>query len=136
MTKTLEQVESFIELRARGYSFEKIAKELNVSKPTLLHWERENEARVSEAQGMELQAILEKHHVMRLARSEAFALLLGSALEEVQKRGKSLKRLSTEKLVSLVLTLEKRLEKEAELHLRSPLEAAVWSDGGSDIKVD
>ena len=136
MTKTMEEVEKFIELRARGHSFQKIAEEIQVSKPVLLKWERENEARLVEARGLELQAILEKNNVMRLSRSEAFSSLLHSALEEVQKRGESLKELSTEKLVSLVLTLEKRVAGEAELYLRSPLEETLWSEGGSTIKVD
>lgn len=136
MTKTVEEVEKFIELRARGLSFQKIAEELQVSKPTLLKWEREQEGRLSEARGVQLQAILEKYNVMRLARSEAFSSLLSSTLQEIQKRGESLGELSTEKLVSLALTLEGRVQKEAELHLRSPLEEALWSEGGSDIKVD
>lgn len=136
MTKTLEERERFVELRARGFSFEKIAQELQVSKPTLLKWERALDGRVAEARGVELQSILEKHQIMKLNRAEAFSGLLSAVLEEMKKRGESLAGMGTEKLVSLALLLERRLVKEAELYLRSDLEEALWSEGGSTIIVD
>src|SRR5512136_1331216 len=136
MTKTLEEVEKFIELRARGLSFDKIAQELQVSKPTLLKWERENEGKLASARGIELQVILEKYNIMRLSRSEAFSSMLASTLGELQKRGESLKELSTEKLLSLALILEKRVAGETELYLPSPDEEFLWGRSGSKIKVD
>ena len=39
--KDLQTKEKFIELRARGLSFNKIAEEIEVSKPTLLKWSSE-----------------------------------------------------------------------------------------------
>jgi transcriptional regulator with XRE-family HTH domain len=138
MTKTIEEVSKFIELRARGWSFDKIAIELQVSKPTLLKWERENESTLAEARALELQAVLERHKLMRLERAEALSSLLSSVLEEVKRRGEKLQNLSTDKLVDLALTLESRLAKEAEVHLSSPLEQALYGagDAGSNITVD
>ena len=40
MAKTNKDRTNFIELRAQGFSFEKISKELNISKPTLMKWEK------------------------------------------------------------------------------------------------
>ena len=38
MVKTIEDKQRFVELRAKGLSFERIAEELKVSKPTLIKW--------------------------------------------------------------------------------------------------
>jgi transposase len=42
MTKVtkIDQKEQFIELRAKGVSYDEIAKEIGVSKPTLIKWGR------------------------------------------------------------------------------------------------
>lgn len=136
MAKSLDDVEKFIELRARGLSFEKIAQELGVSKPTLLKWERENDSRVAEARALELQGVLEKYQLMRSQRAEAFSSLLSSALLELRRRSETLQELSTEKLLSVVLSLEGRLTGDIKLHLCSSLDELVYKDRGSDIRVD
>jgi orotate phosphoribosyltransferase-like protein len=40
MSKTLDEKQQFIELRAKGYSFQKISDELKISKPTLIEWSK------------------------------------------------------------------------------------------------
>ncbi|MBT2601832.1 hypothetical protein ABWK46_13160 [Peribacillus frigoritolerans] len=49
MTKVtkLDQKAQFIELRAKEVPYEKIAQELEVSKPTLIKWGRELETEIS-----------------------------------------------------------------------------------------
>ena len=42
MSKTLDERQQFIELRAKGYSFQKISDELNISKPTLIEWSKDS----------------------------------------------------------------------------------------------
>lgn len=39
--KDQETKERFVELRAKGWSFDRIARELKVSKQTLINWSRE-----------------------------------------------------------------------------------------------
>jgi len=116
MTKTVEEKEKFIELRARGYSFDKIAEETGTSKNTLLKWNRVCGKELEEAQYFELQSLLSQYEVMRRNRVEALSQLLGSSLKELRKRAEndSLSRLQTDKLLNLVLTLEQRIEREAE----------------------
>lgn len=41
MSKTLDEKQQFIELRAKGYSFQKISDELRISKPTLIEWAKD-----------------------------------------------------------------------------------------------
>lgn len=136
MTKTMEEVERFIELRARGYSFEKISQEIGVSKPTLIVWERKNEEQIAELRAIEIQAILEKYKLMRLERAEAFSSVLSLALEELKQRGEQIKTMSTDKLLSMVLLLEKRLLEDAGFYMQSPLEQIAYQDSGSDMRLD
>jgi len=121
MTKTLEEQEKFIQLRAQGMSFDKISKELNVSKPVLLKWNGEFLDRIKEAQFYELENIVEKYSLMRAKRFEVHSKLLNSALKELQERAENnnLKTLSTEKLFQLVEELEQRIEKDTSRELLS-----------------
>ncbi len=114
MSKTLEEVERFIELRARGLSFDKIAEETGTSKPTLLKWQAQYSEELTQAQYIELQNILSSFGVMRRNRVEVFSQLLGEGLKELKKRAssKEMQGIETDKLLSLVLTLQNTLEKE------------------------
>lgn len=121
MTKTIEEQEKFIQLRAQGMSFERISKELNISKPVLLKWSGELYNRVKEAQFFELENIVQKYGVMRKERFEVHSKLLNTALQELKERAENnkLKTLSTEKLFQLVEQLEERLEKDTKRELIS-----------------
>jgi len=114
MTKSIVEAEKFIELRARGLSFDKIAEETGVSKPTLLKWNKEFLEHIEEAQFFELQNLLSQYGVMRRNRVEAISEMLGSALLELRSRAGAgdFSRMDTDKLLNFILTLESRLEKE------------------------
>jgi transposase-like protein len=45
--KDINLKEKFIQLRAKGFSFDKIAKEISTSKPTLLKWSEEFEGEIA-----------------------------------------------------------------------------------------
>jgi transposase-like protein len=55
-----EQKHRFVVLRAKGYSYARIARELGVSKGTLTAWSAELEAEIAEAKAVELEAKLER----------------------------------------------------------------------------
>ena len=114
MTKTNEDVERFIELRARGLSFDKIAQETGTSKPTLLKWASQYRQELEQAQYFELQGILAQYGIMRRARVEAVSETLKMALTELRARAQAgnFGDLPTDKLLKLVLMLETRLERE------------------------
>ena len=42
-----DDIQEFIKLRARGLSFDKISKQINVSKPTLIRWSRKFSAEIA-----------------------------------------------------------------------------------------
>ena len=116
MTKTAEEAEKFIELRAKGLSFDRIAEETGTSKPTLLKWNKLYGKVLEQAQYFELQALLQQYGLMRKNRVEGVSILLQAVIEEMKKRAgnESLSRLPTDKLFTLYLALEGRLEEETE----------------------
>lgn len=116
MTKTLEQVGKFVELRARGYSYDKIAEETGISKPTLLKWSTDYSRELKEAEHFEMNSLLSQYGVLRQSRVEAFSSMLGKALQELKKRAEQndYSEIPTDKLLKLTLELERRVEREAE----------------------
>ena len=76
-----EQKAKFIHLRAKGYSFAKIAKELGVSKSTLSNWSQELEEQIARAKAMELEALQEEYYILKEGRIK----LLGEQLRAIQK---------------------------------------------------
>ena len=52
-----EQKHRFVVLRAKGYSYVRIARELGVSNGTLTAWGTELEAEIAEMRAMELEAL-------------------------------------------------------------------------------
>ena len=119
--KTIEEKQRFVELRGRGLSFEKIAEELSVSKPTLIKWNEELFHEVQEAQFYELENLLENYKLMRKQRFEFYCKLLSSSLAELESRAAAgkLQEVPTEKLLSMVEQLEKRVQQETKQELVS-----------------
>lgn len=114
MTKTNEDIQKFIVLRASGLSYDKIAQEMDTSKPTLLKWAKEFQRELDEAQFFELQDIMSQYGIMRRSRVEVLSESLQVGLLELRSRMQAgkLSELPTDKLLNLVLTLEARLERE------------------------
>ena len=114
--KSIEEKQRFVELRAKGLSFERIAEELKVSKPTLIKWSEELFHEVQEAQFYELENLLENYKLMRKQRFELYCKLLSSALTELESRAAAgkLQKVPTEKLLNMVEQLEKRVQQETQ----------------------
>jgi len=82
--------------------------------PTLLKWSKEYSRELEQAQYFELNSLLAQYGLMRKNRVEGVSVLLQAVMEEMKKRtqGEILCRLPTDKLFSLFLALEGRLEQE------------------------
>ena len=121
MNKTIEEKQKFIQLRAQGLSFESIAKELSVSKPTLIKWNAELYGEVQEAQFYEQENLLENYKLMRKQRFEFYCKLLSAALAELESRAAAgkLQEVPTEKLLIMAEQLEKRIQQETKQELVS-----------------
>ena len=121
MAGNIEKQAEFIELRGKGMSFQKIAEEIGVSKPTLIKWNGELLEQVKEAQYLELENLVEQYGLFRKKRFEVYCKALNSALKEFQERAETgeLKNVPTDKLLNLVEQLEKRVEKDTSKELLS-----------------
>ena len=128
MAGNIEQQARFIELRGKGMSFQKIAEEMGVSKPTLIKWNGELLEQVKEAQYMELENLVEQYGLFRKERFEVYCKALNSALKEFEDRAEKgeLKNVPTDKLLNLVEQLEKRLEKDTSRELLSVRVNDTW----------
>lgn len=93
----------FIELRGKGNSFDRIAKELNVSKATLINWSNELKQEVGNYVAMERDAILERYKMTKKHQMELYGEQLTSIREELSKR--KLDDIPTEKLLNMELRI-------------------------------
>jgi len=105
-----EQKAKFIHLRAKGYSFAKIAKELVVSKSTLSNWSQELEEQIAKAKAMELEALQEEYYILKEGRIK----LLGEQLRAIQQElnGRDLSKVNTDRLMELQLKYFGELKEE------------------------
>jgi hypothetical protein len=106
----LQTKERFIELRAQGWSFDKIAKELGKAKQTLIDWSKELEDEIANRKALELETLYEKHYLLKEHRIETFGGLLGKLKDEVAKR--DLSDLPTDKLLELFLKYNTQIKDE------------------------
>ena len=106
----LEVKSQFIELRAKGWSYLKIARKLKVSKNTLASWGAELEGAIASLRAMEMEALHEKYFMTKEARIQLLGEQLKEIKAELKKRG--LGAVSTEKLLEMELKLYQALQAE------------------------
>jgi transposase-like protein len=69
----------FVQLRAKGLSYIRIAERLGVAKSTLANWNADLEAEIASAKAMELEALQEEFFLLKEGRIK----LLGEQLRRV-----------------------------------------------------
>jgi len=106
----LETKERFIELRAKGWSFDKIAKELGKAKQTLIDWSKELQDEIANRKALELEALYETYHLQRESRLQAFGVMIAKIKEEVESR--DLSDVPTDKLLELLLKYNSQVKEE------------------------
>jgi len=106
----METKERFIELRAKGWSFDKIAKELGKAKQTLINWSKELEDEITNLKALELEALYEKHYLLKENRIETFGAMLTKIKKEVESR--DLSDVPTDKLLDLFLKYNNQIREE------------------------
>ena len=99
-----EQKSRFIHLRANGNSYARIAKELGVSKGTLVNWNTELEADIAQARSIELEALQEEFFLLKEGRIRLLGEQLKAIQVEISKR--DLSKVKTDKLMELQLRYE------------------------------
>jgi len=100
----------FVELRAKGWSYIRIARKLKVSKATLSNWRAELEEEISSLKAMELEALQERYYLAKEGRIK----LLGEQIKAIQQELKSrpLSDVPTDKLLDILLRYYAQLKEE------------------------
>ena len=111
MAATQKTREQFIELRAENVSFGKIAKQLKVSKSTLIMWARLYELDIQNLRVITREALNERYKATQQHRLQMWSEQLEAVREELKKRG--LGDIPTPKLLELLDSLSERLKSEA-----------------------
>ena len=130
MSKTLDEKQQFVELRAKGYSYQKIADQLGVSKPTLIDWSKDEQTSkdIHNQRTLYLDELQEKYAMTKRHRIAVFGEVLSRAKTELDKR--DLSEMSTDKLVTMVIKLSDTLRQdETELELHGDYELPAFGFG-------
>ncbi len=101
----------FIELRAKGLSYAKIARRLKLSRNTLASWSQDLEAEIASLKAMELESLQEQYFLLKEGRIK----LLGETLKALQQelKERDLASVSTDKLLDMWLKVFQELKEEA-----------------------
>jgi len=100
----------FIGLRAKGYSYRKIAKKLDVSIATLSNWRQELEGEIATLKAEELDALYERYYMTKQQKITQLGRQLKSIQQELRSRDYS--DISTDKLLDMELKVYQALEEE------------------------
>jgi len=104
-----EKKDQFVIKRGlEGKSFDTIAKELTITKATLIKWSKELEEDISDLMNFEKERIIEKYKASKKIRFEAMLELRDKVLSEIKKR--NLSEVSFGSLVKNFVELEKMLD--------------------------
>jgi hypothetical protein len=106
----VEIKEKFIELRAKSWSFDKIAKELGKAKQTLIDWSKELQDEIANRKALELEALYETYYLQRENRIQNFGAMLSKIKKEVESR--DLSDIPTDKLLDLFLKYSNQVKEE------------------------
>ena len=108
--ETVETKTRFIELRAKGYSFDKIAKELGKAKQTLIDWSKELEEEIANLKALELEALYEEFYLLKEDRLRRLGKILKSIEDELLDR--DLSEVATDRLLDLLLKYRAQIEED------------------------
>ena len=106
----MEIKSQFVELRAKGWSYLKIARKLKVSKNTLASWGAELDGDIASLRAVEMEALHEKYFMTKEARIQLLGEQLKEIKAELKRRG--LEDVSTEKLLEMELKWYQALQAE------------------------
>ena len=101
---------AFIQLRAKGLPYVRIAERLGVAKSTLANWNAELEAEIASARAMELEALQAEFFLLKEGR----ITLLGEQLLRLRSEltSRDLTEVPTDKLLELLLKYQAALKEE------------------------
>lgn len=105
-----ETIARFIFMRSQGWSFNRIATELNVSKPTLIKWSRQHEFQIQNLRATETEALAERVFGERHQRWEILAKQLKQIEDEIARR--DLEEIPASRLHGIAAQLRAEINRE------------------------
>ena len=105
-----ENIARFVVLRASGWSFNRIAAELNVSKPTLIKWSRQHQFEIANLRATETENLAETIFGSRNGRWQKLAAQLERIEQEMDKR--DLKEISATQLHAIAARLRAEIARD------------------------
>jgi len=105
-----ETIARFIFMRSQGWSFNRIAVELNVSKPTLIKWSRQHQFEIANLRATETEALAERIFRQKHERWEALARQLKRLEDEIEKR--DLDEIPASRLHAIAAALRAEINRE------------------------
>ena len=106
----LTKKQQFVELRAKGKSYAKIAIELEVSKTTLIDWSKGLAEEISNLRAIELEELRERYKVGKEHRLKLLSEQLEGIRTELSNR--KLNDVPTDKLIDLLYKFSETIGKE------------------------
>lgn len=110
MSYDMEIKKKFIDLRTEGLSFQKISEQINVSKPTLMVWEKEFNSDIKELRFIKLEALKNEFQMGKEARIKYLGEIHKKMLDELESRDFS--DISTNKLMNMYFSIKNKLKDE------------------------
>ncbi len=98
----------FLKLRIQGLSFDKIAKQISVSKPTLIKWNEENKEYIEKAYLEIAKTIIEEYKFKTGKRFRKYSYLLEKVINEISNRQFDL--LDIKELLAIKDNIEKSMQ--------------------------
>jgi len=106
--KTEQHKYNFISLRAKGNSFDSIAKEIEVSKPILIEWNKIYREEIENIKTEAFEVFLLENKLTLKHRLEILSIIQKRLSEELQER--NLDSISTSRLIDLLLKISTMTE--------------------------
>ena len=125
MEDKIDKQQQFIELRAKGNSFDNIAKKLKVSKGTLISWSKDFDLEIKNQTSVEMDSLRDKLALTKKHQLKSYGEQLSNIRNELSKR--DLSDVKTEKLIEVEIKL---LEAVNSLHTEPEFVAEdCWNAG-------
>ena len=106
--RTQEEVQKFIQLRADGLSYEKIAVRMGISKWTLINWGRKYEAEIAELKSERLEALQEQYCISVESKVKMWGRIVNDLKAELDNS--RLSKVAPDKLFNMLLKAQGKLE--------------------------
>lgn len=129
-SKSEKNVESFIQKRIEGKSFDEIASELNVTKSTLIEWNKKVTIRtaINEGKAIRINAIVKSYQFNLHTRLTAYLELSQRIMKELSHR--DLKDVGTESLLKMSITNDNRIKELTSKRIEIGQNPEIWEVGG------